>query len=118
MSNRVNEPDPQHAMLDALNEAIDEACARLDKMDGITSDDIQGCFPSFNEELGYAGYQSVCFTGDDLAGYDPDEAYDIVMAVGSRDLDIKINEARTTLRNLNDLLDPPRYDEDGDRFDD
>lgn len=112
MSNPVSVPDPQHVMLDALNDAIDEAVARCHD-DGHSRDDIDACFPAFNEETGRAGYESVVFDGDPYeAGYDdPEEYREIVMMVGARDLDIKITEARTTLNNLNELLCPRHPEE-------
>lgn len=115
MSRRIQEPDPQHVMLDALNEAIDTAAAACEKA-GIDRYEIESCWPDLNEETGHRGYQSVVFDGDPYeAGYDdPDEYREIVMAVGARDLDIKIEEAKKTLRNLNDLLDPPSEEDDED----
>jgi hypothetical protein len=94
-------------MLDALNDAIDQACEALHNA-GVDRYEIESCFPQYNEDTRTRGYQSVVFTSDDFYEMgDYDEAMETVMLVGARDLQYKIEEAQRTLRNLNDLLDPP-----------
>ncbi len=91
----VPTPDPQHAYLDALNQAIDKATDAVGEA-GHSEDAIYACFPD-------EPYESVVFTGSDIEEMG-DEAYETVMMVGSIDLDRKIEEAQATLANLNALL--------------
>jgi hypothetical protein len=88
MSPNVHMPDPQHVYLDALRQELD----RLLEAREIDADDYAYIVNNAPE--------SVVFTGSDLEGYDPEEAYDMVMAVGTRDLDNKIRYYEHALRRL------------------
>lgn len=108
MTRTIPTPDPQRSYLNALEDAIDAACVACQEAQ-FDRDEIEACFPAFNEETGRAGYESVVFYGDHWDnGYDdPEEFREIVQMVGGRDLQYKIEEAERTLANLNSLLSPP-----------
>lgn len=88
---KVNFPDPQHLMLDALHKEV----YRLLEDEVIDGEDVQYLFEGEPE--------SVVFTCDDLHDFESDEdRYDTVMLVGARDLAAKIDYWTARLRDIQD----------------
>lgn len=85
---KINMPDPQHLMLDALHAEI----YRLFDEKEIDEDTLQWLF---DEEP-----ESHVFTSDDITEEDYNEEFATIMEVGSRDLEAKISYWGTALRRL------------------
>lgn len=93
MAGPIRIPDPQHIELEALYDAIFQAVE-----DGLID----------SEELSYlhdGEPESHVFGSEDYDGYDDyDEAREIFMEVGSRDLDDKIRYWRRVIGRINGSL--------------